>query len=154
MNMKKLIQVISVIPFLFIPHETQALFKEHKVSKILKRGHFNLKIRVTDFWRSPHEQALLIQKLKNRGTDLSSLYRKSEIIKNIKKAQNTQEIEIIIRNYINQGVYLSKHLCGKAMDIAKNKYTPEFITFMSGIDEINILDEGNHYHLELTTKCK
>ncbi len=69
------------------------------------------------------------------------------------KNQRTQIIKII-KKYIDQGVYLSKHLCGRAMDIAKDKGHKDLISFLTIGTHLKILDEGDHFHLEVTTKCE
>ena len=112
-----------------------------------------IKVRITDFWRSPTEQAHLLQKLKNNGVNLSKLYKQASIIKEIEEADSVELIEIIIRKYINQGEYLSKHLCGKSLDVAKDKGVKDFIAFISNSSDIDVLDEGDHYHLQITTRC-
>ncbi len=56
-----------------------------------------IKVRITDFWRSPTEQAHLLQKLKNNGVNLSKLYKQASINKEIEEADSVELIEIIIR---------------------------------------------------------
>lgn len=114
---------------------------------------FNLNVRITSFWRSPEQQAYLIYDMKKRGVNLKTLYVNKGIIDNIIKAKTVKEIEAEIREGISKGVYLSKHLCGKALDVSKTGDYRDFVNFLSKIKGVKALDEGDHFHFQLTTKC-
>lgn len=113
-----------------------------------------IKIRVTDFWRSPQQQAYLLEKLKKKGVNLLSLYKDTVLITEVMKAENVEESELIIRKYMDQGIYLSKHLCGQAIDLAKSNGVLQLISFLKNSNDIEILDEGDHFHLQTTTECR
>lgn len=118
------------------------------------KNHQNIKVKITSFWRSPQEQAHLLYKLKSRGVNLKTLYKETEIVEGIQKAVSVEEAELVIRKYINLGRYLSKHMCGKALDIGKKEDgVKDFIAFVSNSKDIEIIDEKDHFHLQMTTKC-
>lgn len=69
--------------------------------------------------------------------------------------ENARELIVeILQDGINEGRWLSKHLCNKAMDIRKGKGNKDFLKFMRNFDNVKILNEGTHYHIEIKDNCK
>lgn len=111
-------------------------------------------VTITNYWRSPEKQAELLLDMKERGVDLKKLYIQKDIIKKIEILKDKEDIAQVLRNHIRSDKYLSKHMCGKAIDVRKNKGAKDLISFLSKSNDIKILDEGNHFHLELYSNCK
>lgn len=119
----------------------------------------DIEVNITSFKRTPKEQVLVILGDYNRGVDLRGLYKNQVIIKEllavIKSDNSIEAMTTIIERYNSQGIYLSYHMCGRAIDISKRgKKVTEFIEFMKKVQGVIVLDEGDHYHIQTTTKCK
>lgn len=116
-----------------------------------------MKFRATSFWRSPEKQADLLIEQYDKGVDLAKLYKNKGLINKVLSKMTEEnvreEVTKVIKEGINQGFYLSKHLCGRAMDVAKDQGIADFVYFMRSVPNMKVLDEGNHYHFEITTKC-
>lgn len=115
-------------------------------------------ITVTSFRRDAGEQAVLLKRLYDRGVNLQGLYVNQDIIKEViivlDERGDVEEIRNILLFYTIQGRYLSKHMCGKALDISKKgKNIKDFISFMKLLDGVKILDEGDHYHIQTKESC-
>lgn len=113
-----------------------------------------LNIIITSFLRSPTEQIHLLSRLEARGVNLFNLYKRKDVIKAIKQKTTLEDKVAVLIDYMSKGVYLSKHLCGHAMDISKRGDAKVFIQFMRNTENVIVLDEGDHYHLEIIKDCK
>ena len=119
-----------------------------------------LKIKITSFKRTSEEQAILLMKNYEKGIDLITLYKRKELITEIVEILKDSErfkkerIIVIIEKGIKDNKYLSKHLCGKAIDISKNEASTVFIEFLNSVKGLSSIDEGDHYHIRVDSNCK
>lgn len=108
---------------------------------------------ITSIERTPREQAQLMHNMKKRGISLRNLYKPTKTLDTIIAAKTVEEIEQAILDGIRCGYYISKHLCGKALDISKRGLYIDLLLFFSHFDNVEILDEGDHYHVQLKESC-
>ena len=73
---------------------------------------------------------------------------------NLLKIDALDIIESILEDYKSNGNYLSKHLCGNAMDIViKSKEKKKILYSLREHIGYRVLDEGSHLHIELNEDC-
>ena len=121
---------------------------------------------ITDGNRTAHEQAERIyDKILVHG---EYIYTNKVALAEIKtaynqaKAQGKSKSEIVnqmaraIQHQMNRGVYISKHLTGQGADVRiKNMFDRDREAFMQSVKAVGgarILNEGNHWHVEVEAK--
>ena len=118
-----------------------------------------IQFRITSFERTAQEQAELLIRDRREGKNIQLLYKNqeliTEIVNNIDKNEKNilESTTLIIQEAIDRGSFISKHLCGKALDISKRRSSIEFIKFMEKLENVSVIDEGDHYHLQIESKC-
>ena len=84
-------------------------------------------MHVTSATRTPERQAAALVTKRNLGEDLRNLYRaNSDIAAALMAAPNTTSaMAAIIRRYMNQGRFLSRHMRGDAVDLRSRNLSVE-----------------------------
>lgn len=94
----------------------------------------NIPIYVTSATRTPESQASALATKRNLGDDLYKLYSKAnhDIIRELMAAPNTvADMANVLRKYVSQGRYLSRHMRGDAVDLrSKNLTSAQIQTIM------------------------
>ena len=91
----------------------------------LRRAVPGVPLHVTSATRTPEKQAAALVAKRNLGDDLRKLYRRNpDIADALMRAPNTTSaMAAIIRRYMNQGRYLSRHMRGDAFDLRSRNLT-------------------------------
>jgi len=91
----------------------------------LRRAVPGVPLHVTSATRTPERQAAALVTKRNLGDDLRRLYRQNgDIADALMRAPNTTSaMAAIIRRYMNQGRYLSRHMRGDAFDLRSRNLT-------------------------------
>lgn len=138
-----------------IEEQVRAKMLEDKVRQVY-RDFTGKELRVTSTYRTPRRQALAMHALYKKGVDLYSLYADKKLIKELDKFLESGNIEgtvEVIKSQVERGEYLSKHMCGKAIDIVLGYKSSLIMEYAKYNKDIEIIDEGNHYHIELKEDC-
>jgi hypothetical protein len=79
----------------------------------------SIPIYINSGTRTPEEQAAALKTKRDLGDDLYKLYRADYIIKELMAVPNTAaDMAPILRKWVQQGHYLSRHMRGDALDIS------------------------------------
>jgi len=91
----------------------------------LRRAVPGVPLHVTSATRTPEKQAAALVTKRNLGDDLRKLYgRNPDIADALMRAPNTTSaMAAIIRRYMDQGRYLSRHMRGDAFDLRSRNLT-------------------------------
>lgn len=92
----------------------------------LRRTLPGVPLHVTSATRTPERQAAALVTKRNLGDDLRKLYRaNADIAEELMRAPNTVPgMAAVIRRYMAQGRYLSRHMRGDAFDLRSRNLTP------------------------------
>ena len=91
----------------------------------LRRALPGIPLHVTSATRTPERQAAALVTKRKLGEDLRKLYRRNpDIADALMQAPNTTAgMAAVIRRYMNQGRYLSRHMRGDAFDLRSRNLT-------------------------------
>ena len=121
-------------------------------------------ITITDGFRTPLEQAIQMAETRQEqifdgsGENLDDVYRDKEQARAIQaKWPDTQAMSVVIKSYIAQGKYISRHLLSDAFDIrtiggTNNQLDPSQVSqLVTALKEIGlkIVEERDHVHVEV-----
>lgn len=141
---------------------------EKKVNEIAD-AYFNLtkkKIVVTDGTRTAAQQA--VQVLNKILENELTIYTNAKAAKEIKvaydlatsqgksRADTLKAMTAVIESQIGRGVYISRHLTGRAFDVRNKDMTPKQQTAFKQVAQtvggVTVLPEGKppHFHVQLT----
>jgi len=118
-----------------------------------------LKIKVTSFNRTSQEQAKLLIEDRKAGKNIKIIYKNKDLITKVsneidkKNDSVLEDVTKIIKDAMKEGIYLSKHLCGKAIDLSKREGAKKFISFMKNDKSLQVIEEVDHYHLQFKSEC-
>ena len=138
---------------------------KHSLDMLVAMEYFNKTgkvTHVTSAYRSPKEQAFIMINKHAAGQNLYKLYKHSEVIDDFLSAYvfgSFNDMVEVIEIYMDKGIYLSKHLCDKAIDVRSRNMTleeqEEFIKIVEGIPGIEILQEFKppHFHIQYKGDC-
>lgn len=126
------------------------------------RRYFGVMAEVTSVNRSTEHQAQLLYSAYSRGVDLYKLYENKKLVDEIMFAiDDVPSIITVLDKQVKRGDYISKHLCGKAVDIRSKHLSPQtrrrFAAYLNNkywntLEVINEL-KPPHFHLELKEGC-
>ena len=106
---------------------TGLVLNEGQVSFVrrLRRALPGVPLHVTSATRTPERQAAALVEKRKLGEDLRKLYRSNpDIADALMRAPNTTAgMAAVIRHYMNQGRYLSRHMRGDAFDLRSRNLT-------------------------------
>ena len=106
---------------------TGLVLNEGQVSFVrrLRRALPGVPLHVTSATRTPERQAAALVEKRKLGEDLRKLYRSNpDIADALMRAPNTTAgMAAVIRRYMNQGRYLSRHMRGDAFDLRSRNLT-------------------------------
>jgi hypothetical protein len=110
-------------------------------------------LHVTSGTRTPEAQAAALVIKRSRGEDLRKLYRaNADIASALMAAPNTTSaMAAIIRRYMDQGRYLSRHMRGDAVDLrSRNLTSAQVQQVMAAAARLGAkpLLESDHIHVE------
>ncbi len=110
---------------------------------------------VTSGTRTAEAQAQALKAKRDRGEDLTQLYRRGEgpaIVAELLAAPNEVEpMRAIVQRWADRGVFMSRHMRGDAIDLRTRGYTSGQVQRMARVAEAlgaRALIESNHLHLE------
>ena len=121
-------------------------------------------ITITDGFRTPLQQAVQMgetrqeQIFNGSGENLDDVYRDKEQARAIQaKWPDTQAMSVVIKSYITQGKYISRHLLNDAFDIrtiggTENQLdTNQIKELVTALKEIGlkVVEERDHVHVEV-----
>jgi uncharacterized protein YcbK (DUF882 family) len=125
-------------------------------------GHsVNGEVIITSNLRTPESQVEAMAGLVSRGVDIRSLYARKSLIEPLAESlKNDNKAKAIhqLREQVANGDYLSSHLCGKAVDISlrsfkKSDYRKIPQLVMNNFKDVQVIFEGNHFHIEEKGGC-
>ncbi len=116
----------------------------------------NIPIYVTSATRTPESQASALATKRNLGDDLYKLYAKGnhDIIRALMAVPNTvTDMANVLRKYVSQGRYLSRHMRGDALDLRSETLTSTQIqTVMAAAKQLGAKTKYEtlppHIHIE------
>lgn len=121
-------------------------------------------ITITDGFRTPLQQAVQMaetiqdQIFDGSGKTLENVYRDKEQARAIQaKFPDTQAMSAVIKTYIAQGKYISRHLLNDAFDIrttggtSNQLNTSQVSQLVTALEEIGlkVVEERDHVHVEV-----
>ena len=121
-------------------------------------------ITITDGFRTPIQQAVQMaetiqeQIFDGSGETLENVYRDKEQARAIQaKFPDTQAMSVVIKSYIAQGKYISRHLLDDAFDVrtiggTENQLdTNQIKELVTALQEIGLkaVEERDHVHVEV-----
>jgi hypothetical protein len=116
---------------------------------------------VTSAERDAFKQGQLMLRNYHMGVDLYILYKRHDLLDKIMphiKDGNVLEIENELKRQMNVGDYISKHLCGQAIDIRSRHLTMnqriEVVKRLNKTKEVMAINEGTHIHIQTVGECK
>jgi hypothetical protein len=117
-----------------------------------------VEVKVTSYERSTLEQARIMLNDLKHGKDLRAIYKNNKIVEDIEKVYQERDavhkIEKIIIKYQEKGFFISRHLCGQAIDISKRgKNIEKLFSFLNKVGKVTIIDEGDHFHIQTIAGC-
>ena len=144
--MKKLFILLLLLP---LPAWAEGMFEKPDM----------VMVEVTSYERTAREQAIILKKDYAHGRNLKRVYKDQkiigEILKVIRRKNSLPLVEEIILKYYKKGRTISRHLCGQGIDISKRgKNVRSLILFFKKLDDVKVLDEGDHYHIQTISECK
>lgn len=156
-------KIILILSLLFVKNSFAHTDEPDTIR--LKEGQFVFKsskgliVTITSYYRSAEEQAtILINKYKKNKSSLN-IYRSRQIITEVINIMEDDydskkdRIAQVLKEYMDNNRFLSKHMCGQALDIRKNQQGKIFVDFIRKFENLSVIDEGSHYHVRTDFKC-
>ena len=113
---------------------------------------------INDYTRTLEEQAIIMSKYPWKNLD--KMYRNKTLLYELQEAHGTKDIRsmvAVLRDQAARGKYISKHLCGKAIDLRTkhlsiskiNKLAKELLKHK----QYRFSLHGRHLHIESVDPC-
>ena len=172
---KKVIEglILCVMFMILVAHYSErnvvsAADLESRVRKLEVRAHVlwlstipHREMVITSGVRNADKQAVLLWEKYRNGVNLKRLYKNKTLINEAIRLIDLgrfDELVVYIEDQARKGNYISKHMCGQAIDISIRNLTKseikKFLKFSKIDRSIQVLYEGDHLHVQTFRGCE